>query len=470
MAQRDQPSGASAEDSATAADAPPGATRTAIGTGRETSSAAGPSPWRSIVGIPFLRGAFIALFISGIGVSATTPQMTLFLVDELGASIPVAGLYYLVNLGAPLAGYLLGSLSDRHSDRLVLFRICALVGGVGWLGMALANRMWMPFAIGGIALSISGASMGQLFAAARDELNRRQTPSGDRVIASLRMAFTAGWIIGPLVGSWFGAQFGLRPLLFLAAALTIGQILPFGRMRAPRYIDTELVARSGTGEDREGSDPADSFAGASPPTRSATPAVRRAPSRLPLFAFVGCCALVMNGDTIKFAYLPLYMANQLGVSDTMRGAVIAIQPLVEFALMPLFARLAETFSPVRMVIVGAVFGVLANVAYATSSHVAGLFAGQILMSALWAAIAGLGITVAQQLYPQGVGMASSVFMSSIALSGGLGGALGGLGTALLGVPHVFFVPAVLGLGGVIGLVATERKLQPGERAFSLPPT
>jgi MFS transporter, SET family, sugar efflux transporter len=192
---------------------------------------------------------------------------------------------------------------------------------------------------------------------------------------------------------------------------------------------------------------------------------RRAGSRVPLFAFVGCCVLVMNGDTIKFAYLPLYMANELGVSDTVRGAVIAVQPLMEFALMPVFARLAEVFTPIRMVTVGAVFGVLANVAYATSSHVAGLFVGQLLMSALWAAIAGLGVTVAQQLYPQGVGLASSVFMSSIALSGGLGGALGGLGTALLGMPHVFFVSAVLGVGGVLGLVMTERKFRPSQSAF-----
>jgi MFS transporter, SET family, sugar efflux transporter len=407
------------------------------------------SPWRTLLGTPFLRAAFIALFISGIGVSATTPQMTLFLVDDLGSSIPVAGLYYLVNLAAPLAGYWLGGLSDRQGDRLVLFRICALVGGVGWLAMALANQIWMPFVIGALALSISGASMGQLFAAARDELSRRQSPGADRVIANLRMAFTAGWIIGPVVGSWFGAQFGLRPLLFLVAAVTAGQILPLGRLRVPRFV---------------GSLPTDV-----PVDAEAVPSLplvaRRAGSRVPLFAFVGCCVLVMNGDTIKFAYLPLYMANELGVSDTVRGAVIAVQPLMEFALMPVFARLAEVFTPIRMVTVGAVFGVLANVAYATSSHVAGLFVGQLLMSALWAAIAGLGVTVAQQLYPQGVGLASSVFMSSIALSGGLGGALGGLGTALLGVPHVFFVSAVLGVGGVLGLVMTERKFRPSQSAF-----
>ena len=189
-------------------------------------------------------------------------------------------------------------------------------------------------------------------------------------------------------------------------------------------------------------------------------------SRVPLFVFVGCSVLVMHGDTIKFAYLPLYMANQLGISDTLRGAVIAVQPLAELALMPLFARLADRISPIRVVTLGAVFGVAANIAYATSTHVAGLFVGQLLMSCLWAAIAGLGVTVAQQLHPAGVGLASSVFMSSIMLGGGLGGAVGGLGTAVLGVPHVFFVSAALGVLGAVGMVVVGRRYRPGMTVFA----
>jgi SET family sugar efflux transporter-like MFS transporter len=395
--------------------------------------------WRS----RFLRSACAALFISGIGVSATTPQMTLFLVNDLGASVPVAGLYYLVNLAAPVAGYWLGSLSDRQPDRLRLFRICALVGGAGWLAMGLATAVWMPFAIGALALSIAGGSMGLMFAAVRDELSRTASPAADRVISAVRMAFTAGWILGPVVGSWFGAVYGLRPLLLATAVLTVAQILPLGFQRVPRYVSP---ARS---------EPL------MPSVEGGTRATGHglAESRVPLFVFVGCCVLVMHSDTIKFAYLPLYMANQLGISDTLRGAVIAIQPLAELALMPLFARLADRITPIRVVTLGAVFGVAANVAYATSEHVLGLFVGQLLMSCLWAAIAGLGVTVAQQLYPSGVGLASSVFMSSIMLGGGLGGAIGGLGTALLGVPHVFYISAVLGVFGAVGMVVVGRRYQ-----------
>jgi MFS transporter, SET family, sugar efflux transporter len=164
------------------------------------------------------------------------PQMTLYLVNDLGASVPVAGLYYLTNFAAPLAGYWVGSLSDRQENRLTLYRACALLGGFGWLAMALATQVWMPFIIAGVVLSFSGGSMGLLFAAVRDDLSRQHSPAADRVVSAVRMAFTAGWIIGPVLGSWFGAVYGLRPLLFAVAVLTAGQILPLGLQRVPRYV------------------------------------------------------------------------------------------------------------------------------------------------------------------------------------------------------------------------------------------
>ncbi len=414
------------------------------------------SPVRVVWQSPFYRRAFLALFISGIGVSATTPQLTLFLVNDLGASLPVAGLYYLVNLVAPIAGFALGSLSDRQSNRLALFRFCAIVGGLGWLAMAAATRIWMPFAIGAVALSIGGGAMGQLFAATRDELSRRPTAVNARVIATVRMAFSAGWILGPVLGSWYGAAFGLRSLLVANAVLVIGQVIPLGRMRVERFVGMGTTVRTVQETAQE-------------TAQETTRGPAREPrfrGRMPLLVFAGASVLVMTGDTIKFAYLPLYMENDLGVSDTVRGSVIAIQPLLEFAMMPLFARLADRFTPIRIVTIGALLGTAANIAFATSAGVGGLFLGQILMSGLWAAMAGLGVSVAQQLYPQGVGFASSVFMSSIALAGGIGGAIGGFGTAALGLPHVFFLPAGLSVIGAVGLFWASRRYRPDESVFS----
>ena len=399
------------------------------------------APLRLVLATPFFRAAFLALFLSGVGVSATMPQLTLFLVRDLGASLPMAGLYSLTNLAAPAAGYLIGRWSDRREDRLVLFRVCALVGGVGWLAMAAATQLWMPFVISVLALSISGASMAQIFAAVRDELNRQPSGSDNRVVSTVRMAFTAGWVLGPVLGSWFGSVYGLRPLLVAAALCTFAQVLPLGRQRVARYVTA--TTRHGVASRRA--------------------AVRRV---VPLLVFTGLCVLAMTGDTIKFGYLPLYMADDLHLRDEVRGAVIAVQPLLELALMPFFARAADRFGPLRVLGFGTGLGVGANLAYATSSSVTGLFVGQLLTAGLWAALAGLGVTIAQHLYPEAVATASGLFMSSISLGAAAGGLIGALGVAQLGLPGVFYVPAVLSALATVGLVVLTRRLVEGPAAPS----
>src|SRR4029077_5216731 len=86
----------------------------------------------------FGRGSPLSMFLSGLGASAAAPHIVLFLVKELGTPLPIAGLYYLTNLTAPVAGYLVGNHSDRTGERLILFRLCALAGFAGWAAIALS--------------------------------------------------------------------------------------------------------------------------------------------------------------------------------------------------------------------------------------------------------------------------------------------------------------------------------------------
>jgi SET family sugar efflux transporter-like MFS transporter len=390
------------------------------------------SALRVVVRSKFYRSAFLALLIAGIGLSAATPQLTLFLVRDLGTPLPVAGLYYVTNLAAPVAGFLVGRLSDRSRDRLLWFRVCALIGGVGWLAMAAANTVWLPFVISTVALSLAGGSMAQLFAACRDELSRHPTKAENRVIATIRMAFTVGWILGPVLGSWFGGVFGLRALLVATAACVFAQMLPLGGQRVERYEDPAIAPH--------------------PESR------RRLDHMMPLLVFTAICVLAMTGDTIKFGYLPIYMAEQLHVSDSVRGAVIGIQPLLELLMLPAVARLADRYGPLRIMTVGAAMGLAGNVAYATSSSVGGLFLGQALTAGLWACVGALGVSIAQQLYPEGVGTASGIFLSSIPLGSAIGGTIGGIGVAIIGLPHVFFVPAGLTTLALVAFVVLTARL------------
>ncbi|HEV2529017.1 MAG TPA: MFS transporter [Thermomicrobiales bacterium] len=376
---------------------------------------------------PFYRAATLSLLLAGTGVSAAMPQLTLFFTQELGASLSLAGLYYLTNLAAPIVGFQIGRMSDRQSDRLPLLRICGLIGMAGWLAMAAATQMWMVFAISVVALSVSGATGALLFAAVRDELSRKPTAADNRVVSTVRLAYTIGWVVGPVWGSFFGSVVGSRVLLVSVALLTGAQILPLIRHRVARFVI------------------------AAPRTVAAVGRRGEFRAMVPLLMFAGLCSIAVSGDTLKFSYLPIYMDEELGTSDAVRGTVMATLPATELIVMPLAAVLADRIGPWRVVVGGMTMGVLANLSFALSDGVIGLFAGQILMAGVWATLAGLGVTVAQQLYPQGVGVASTMFFSSLALASTIGGLVAAVAVGSLGLPQIFFVPTVLCALGVAGL-------------------
>lgn len=407
-----------------------------------------PSASRYILRSRLLRGVFVSLVISGIGISVTVPQITLFLVGELQLSTAQAGLYFLTNLSAPIAGYLVGSLSDRTGSRLLVFRLSALAGFVGWVLMAVAMQAWMPFAINLLLLSTAGAGAAQLQAAVRDELNRRPTPADNEVVAVMRMAMAFGWIVGPVIGAVLGALIGLRPLLLVTGLCVLLSLVPLigvkadSAARRARFTPIREPGRV-----------------VAPPVEP--PAPQHPRSMLPLLVFTAIYVLIMCGETVKLAYLPLYMDGGLRVDAGVRGAIIGFQPLVELLLMPFAARLATRFGLARVLTGGAMMAVAAHVSYAVAGqvtpHIVPLVVGQVLMAGVIATFGVLGITVAQRLVPTRVGMATSVFMSSYAINAAVGGFVGSVGSLWLGLPQLFWIPAAISaIGGVALLVLNAR--------------
>jgi SET family sugar efflux transporter-like MFS transporter len=397
-----------------------------------------PSAVRTVWTSPLYRGATIALFLSGLGTSAAAPQITLFLVNDLHVSLTTAGLYYLTSITAPVAGYLVGARSDRTGRRLGLFRLCALAGFLGWCAMAVASQPWMPFVISALVLAFAGAAGSQLFAAVHYDLQATASPVGDGVVSIVRMALTAGWIAGPVAGSLLAAAAGLRVMLAATAVCTLAQIIPVG------FAPARLARPGGRST-------------AAPGARPARPGQRPGLQvMLPLLAFTGLYVLVYAGEPIKYGYLTIYMHGGLHLPTAVSGAVIGIQPLVELILMPVAVLAARRIGMMRLMVPGAAFGVGANLCFALTGSAAGMFAGQILMGGVWGVFAALGIIVAQRLLPEAVATASAVFMSSTAIASALGGLTGSVGVDLLGLPHVFLVPALYGLIATAGIAVMSR--------------
>ena len=148
---------------------------------------------------------------------------------------------------------------------------------------------------------------------------------------------------------------------------------------------------------RPGAQPRPGTGDATPPRLAQRPGLR---VMLPLLAFTGLYVFVYAGEPIKYGYLTIYMHDDLHLPTAVSGAVIGIQPLIELILMPVAVVAARRIGMMRLMVLGAAFGVGANLCFALTGDAVGMFAGQILMGGVWGVFAALGIIVAQRLLPQ----------------------------------------------------------------------
>ncbi|HVK34494.1 MAG TPA: MFS transporter, partial [Microlunatus sp.] len=307
----------------------------------------------------------------------------------------------------------------------------AVVGLLGWVLMAFTTHVWMAFAVNLTILGFAGATSSLIFAAVRDQLTHAPTGADNRVMSTVRLGFSLGFMTGPIVGSVLGGVAGLRVTLIAAGVCTLLQAVPLIGQRVERAVPEPHASAT----DQNG------------------PNAARKPTLVPLLAFLGLSVLAMSGDTIKFAYLPIYMELQLGTPDWLRGVVISAQSVGMLVFIPLMGVLADRFGAHRLVIANVLLGVVANIGFMIAGNEAVLIVATLLNAAMWATLGGIGITVAQDLYPTGIGLASSLYFSAIRFAAAIGGIAGAIGVRWFGVPGVFVVPAVLCLVAAAGLLA-----------------
>ena len=225
-----------------------------------------------------------------------------------------------------------------------------MVGLVGWVVMAFTTEVWMAFAINLTVLGFAGATGSLIFAAVRDQLTHAPTGADNRVMSTVRLGFSLGFMTGPVLGSVLGGVAGLRLTLIASGVCTLLQAVPMIGQRVTRAVPDRVVRPDGAA-DRN---------------------VSRRPSLLPLLTFLSLSVLAMCGDTIRFAYLPVYMELQLGTPDWLRGVVISVQSVGMLVFIPIMGVLADRFGAHRLVVVNVLLGAGANLGFMAADSELGL--------------------------------------------------------------------------------------------------
>jgi SET family sugar efflux transporter-like MFS transporter len=384
------------------------------------------------------RAILLLMVLMALGFSSAVPLISLYLVRDLGAGLSTAGLFFAVQaLPGLLLGVLIGRWSDRWRSRALFLRGAVLWVGMGWLILAVTASAWLALLTGAVFLCFGGVLLGQGFATLQDVMTRKGETQQGLVNTIVRTGWSFGWVFGPLAGSALASLAGIRAAFIAASCMYLLCLIPL------RTFRTRLLPAV---------------------PRTDAPA-RRPYANLPLIVFTALCAIVVSGQAIKNGYLAIDVTEHLRGSMGSYGTILAVSPVVELVVMPLSGVLAQRVGLGRVIAVGLAMVVVEYVLLTASTMLWQLYIVQAMDACVVAVVMGLGVTYAQRLSPRHPGAANGIFFSGFNVAAILGGLVGSAGVPMLGVPHIFLIPAAFGAlacGGFLGLERTVGRHARGE--------
>jgi MFS transporter, SET family, sugar efflux transporter len=350
---------------------------------------------------------FALSLLLGLGYSFVMPFISLFGTKEVGMSPLGFGLFM---TASSISSVLLSTWLSRWSDTSWSRRSVLLLGGVsgalGYLGYALTRDVWLLCVCSIVCLGLSSVTFGQLFALARDTLERggilpRELPLYMNIV---RLFFALAWTVGPALGA-----------LLVARSFT----LSFATAAGILALFTLLVAI---------------FVPNTPPTEQSRKAASELPLRVAfknpaLLAHFLAFALFFGCSTMGMMNLPLLLLTELRGTESQIGVAYSVAPVFELPFMVYLGVLATRVRHERLVLFAMLLAAFYYAGLGLSRTALHVYALQIASAAIVAVMSGVAISFFQSFLPNQAGSATNLYSSASRVGSTLGyltfGALAG---------------------------------------------
>jgi MFS transporter, SET family, sugar efflux transporter len=327
----------------------------------------------------------------GLAYSFVIPFTSIFGTQEAGMSSKAFAAYMLItSICSLLASTALSRWSDLRIPRKTILWVSGLFGVAGYACNAYFRNFWALLAVGVVFMAISSISFSQLFAHARDCLDRSglspaETPFYMNVF---RLCFAFSWTVGPALASWI-LYHGSFVHLYLTAAGLFGVyvllVAAYIRKEPPSEV-TRAAAQS-----------------------MAWHAIYRAPGVLPHFlAFI----LVFCSTTLGMMSLPLLILNTLHGNETQVGIAYSLAPIFEVPLMFWIGALATRVETARIIRISLLVGVIYFGGLFLVRSPVQVYCLQFLSATIVAVTSGIAITFFQDLLKNQPGSATNIYANA----------------------------------------------------------
>jgi len=369
----------------------------------------------------------------GLQMAFLSPALALILVNLYGATTAEVGwVLSIYNASGFVASLVLPAYADRKGQYLRLMLVCGALTAL--LAAVLAMATTLPAAA--IALVVIGGPAGvgssMLFAHLRH--------SGARTadIVNTRAIVSVAWVAGPPLATFIIGWFGDRAILLAIAAVAVLNMATTAAMMAQHRAQRAAAAA--------GSAPVPP-----PPVEEESPV-----GRLGTGLIMGAFILLQAANATAMTIMTVYVTQTLELDVLWAGIALGVAAAIEVPALLLMGRLSVRFSHLRLIAAGCLSGIAYYVGLALVSGPVLLIALQLLNALAFAAIAGIGLPLFQQMIPR-PGLATGLYLNTRRLGAIVSGPIIAVGSlTVLGQRGIFVTCAAVTLVGLVVIAIASR--------------
>ncbi len=393
------------------------------------------SLWR-----PRALGIYFLSFATGVIGALLLPTLSIFFADEIGVSpfwvgIPYAG----IALGSIVYNQLLGDWSDRLHDRRSLVVGLCLVGLLACAIFAWSRDYWITCLCAVGLLSLAMVSFSQVLAYSLEYAETVIPPERVALFNALvRAQIAFAWVAGPPAGFLLVSYFGFTTLywsaagLFVVVALLTVSLLPalHEHHQKPKPASASFWQLMGGVNGRN------------------------------LWLCLLALSLMWGVNNAYLISLPLHITRNLELSTGWVGWIMGTAAGLEVPVMLLAGVLASRINPMTIVRSSGIAGLILYAGIYWADALWQLFALQLANAVFVGILAGLGVSVVQQMLPGRAGSASALYTNTTHVGTLISSALVSTVAEAFGYHSVFAANMILVLLATILFFAVrDRKAQ-----------
>jgi SET family sugar efflux transporter-like MFS transporter len=370
----------------------------------------------------------VAALLWGLQFALLNPALAALLVGVFDATPGQVGwTLSIYNASGFVAALLIPVRADRRGDYVRPMLWCAVLTLA--LAGVLSATTSLPAAVCALAALGGPAGVGNslLFA------HLKHAGASTDVVVRTRAVVSFAWVAGPPLATLVISGFGVRAVLVLLAAVSVLTIAVTAVMA--RHCRTTTVAAETT----------DAGGGDRP---------RRSVGRIAVVVGVFVALQATNAATV--AVMTLFVTDRMRLPVAWAGVALGVAAALEIPALLAIGRLSRRFAASWLIASGCVAGLVFYTAMAYARGPAMLLGLQVLNAWFFAAVAGVGLTLFQDLIPR-PGLASGVYVNTRRVGAILSGPIIGLGaTSALGYGGVFLICAAVTAAALILLGSAAR--------------